>query len=96
MVKLEPTNLKNNMDLGGFLNFAFMSNSCNWEDAVIPFRKSKLDEFLQYFSEYLREHSYLTLDPDTVNVNIPDLTAAEARYLKKELAKIIKESRCYR
>lgn len=92
MVRLEPTNLKN-MDLGGFLNFAFMSNSCNWEDAVIPFRKSELDKFLQYFSEYLREHSYLTLDPDSININIPDLTPAESEYLKKGLRIVIKESR---
>lgn len=95
MVKLEPTNMKNT-GLGGFWNFAFVSEACRWEDAVTPFRKTKLDNFLQYFSEYMREHSYLTLDPDTININIPDLTAAESEYLKKGLEAIIRESRCYR
>ena len=95
MIKLEPTNLKNK-GLGGFWNFAVMSESCGWEDAVAPFRKRKLDEFLQYFSEYMQEHSYLTLDPDTINVNIPDLSVQESKYLKKGLEAIIKESRCYR
>lgn len=95
MVRLEPTNLAN-IDFGGFWNFAFMSESCGWEDAVTPFRKTKLDEFLQYFAEYLREHSYLSLDPDSININIPGLSYQELKYLDKELKDIIKESRHYR
>lgn len=95
MMRLEPTNLKNT-DLGGFWNFAFMSESCGWEDAVTPFRKTKLDDFLQYFKEYLQEHSYLTLDPDDINIDVPDLSYMEKKYLKEGLQNIIKESRYYR
>ena len=94
-MRLEPTNLKNT-NLGGFWNFAYMSESCGWENWVTPFRKTEMDQFLQHFSEYLRERPYLTLDPDTVNVNIPDLSLAETRYLKKELENIIRKGRCDR
>ena len=73
MIKLEPTNLKNT-GLGGFWNFAYMSESCGWEDAVAPFRKKELDEVLQY----LQEHPYLISDPDiSVNINIPHLSYTE-------------------
>ena len=92
MIKLEPTNLKNT-DLGGFWNFAYMSESCGWEDAVAPFRKTKLDEFLQYFSEYLRERPYLTLDPDTVDIDIPDLNNTEREYLRRGIVYIIKKNK---
>lgn len=92
-MKLEPTNLKNT-DLGGFWNFAFMSESCSWEDAISPFKKTKIDNFLQIFSEYLRERPYLTLDPDTVDINIPDLNHTEREYLRKGVENIIKQERC--
>ena len=91
-MRLEPTNFENT-GLGGFWNFAFVSESCGWPDAVAPFRKDKLDMVLDHFSDYLDEHDYLTLDPDDIDINIPDITPREEEYLRKGFQRIISNHR---
>lgn len=89
-MRLEPTNLKN-INLGGFCNFHYMRESCGWGDDS-DFRKDDLDDMLKYFAKYLREHPYLVLNPDEINITIPDLSPRERRYLEEKLEEIIREA----